>query len=138
MSLRLAGCLGLGMLITIIILGGVLAIRMNGIGAMIAQPQETPGDERSQDAITITYRVAGTIASAEVSYQDAHDVTKNARVSLPWQQTFTMGSGTYVHVAARTGDGPGSLTCEILANDDKWRESSGTGEVSCGGFTGTQ
>ncbi|CCF84608.1 hypothetical protein [Nitrolancea hollandica] len=138
MSLRLVGCLGLGVLITIVIAGGVLALRMNGIGAMIERAPATPGTELPQNAITITYRVSGSVATAGVTYQDASDATRDERVSLPWQQAFTVGNGAYVHVTARTDDGAGSLTCEILASGATWRHASGTGEASCGGFAGTQ
>lgn len=138
MSLRLVGCLGLGVLITVVILGGVLALRMNNIGSMIEQPLATPGAELPQDAITITYRVTGSVATAGVTYQDSNDATRNESVSLPWQRSFTMSRGSYVHVTARDDGGAGSLTCEILANGATWRHASGTGEASCGGFAGTQ
>jgi hypothetical protein len=138
MSLRLVGCLGLGVLITVLMIGGVLALRMNGIGTMIEHAPATPGTELPQNAITITYRVSGSIAAAGVTYQDANDATRNERVSLPWQQAFTVDNGAYVHVTARADDGTGPLTCEILANGAAWRHASGTGEASCGGFAGTQ
>ncbi len=138
MSLRLVGCLGLGVLITVLMIGGVLALRMNGIGAMIERAPATPGTELPQNAITITYRVSGSAATAGVTYQDANDATRNESVSLPWQQTLTVGNGAYVHVTARADDGTGPLTCEILANGATWRHASGTGEASCGGFAGTQ
>lgn len=138
MSLRLVGCLGLGVLITVAILGGVLALRMNSISTMIEQPPATPGAEHPQNAITITYQVTGASATASVTYQDANGATNNERVSLPWQQSFTVDSGAYAHVAAKTDGGTGSLTCDILANGATWRHASGTGEASCGGFAGTQ
>lgn len=138
MSLRLVGCLGLGVLITVVMIGGVLALRMNGIGATIEQAPATPGAELPQNAITITYRVSGSVATAGVTYQDANDATRNERVNLPWQQALTVGNGAYVHVTARTEAATGSLTCEILANGMTWRHASGLAEASCGGFAGTQ
>ncbi len=138
MSLRLVGCLGLGVLITVFMIGGVLALRMNGIGTMIERAPATPAAELPQNAIAIIYRVSGSVATAAVTYQDVNDATRNERISLPWQQAFTVDNGAYVHVTVKTDGGAGSLTCDILANGETWRHASGTGEASCGGFAGTQ
>jgi hypothetical protein len=140
MSDRLSGCLalGLGLAVTVVLISGILAMRMNAVGANFGSSGESPDAEQVPGSTTITYQVTGTVSSVEVTYQNAHAETRQATVSLPWQQSFTMGHGTYAHVAARSAAEPGRLTCRILADGAEWRSSSSTDVASCGGFVGTQ
>jgi Mycobacterium membrane protein len=137
---RLAGCLVLilGLAVTLVIVGGILAIRMNGTGASIGSSRAAPDTEREPGSTTITYQVTGTVPEAEVTYQDARAETRQAIIRLPWQQSFAMGRGAYAHLAARSAAGPGSLTCRILVDGADWRTASSSDVASCGGFVGTQ
>ncbi len=64
---------------------------------------------------TVTYQVAGTAASAIVTYHgpDGTTIAPPGSVSLPWTQAFKAKTGTPLSVSAKPSDAAGTVTVEI-------------------------
>ncbi len=83
--------------------------------------------------VELTYRVSGTAAKADVAYTNADGETEGGTVSLPWEQTLSVGSDFSFELRAIDESASGTVTCEVLANGNTLGEGSGHSSVTCRG-----
>lgn len=92
---------------------------------------------RSTSTYTITYRVTGTPASANVSYSYGtltRTVMAKEHVSLPWEIELTADSFLHRTYASMRASGAASdqLTCEVWIDGRLAETTSGAAAVDCG------
>jgi hypothetical protein len=94
------------------------------------------GSNRLAQPITVTYLVAGTAPSVNLTYRNADGGTSQLRdVAIPWSLTFTTTRSAFLYVSAQnTGDGV--VTCSIAADDAEVQTSVSNGRfviATCSG-----
>jgi hypothetical protein len=86
-----------------------------------------PPSARSEFTYKVTYRVKGTAGSAMLTYRNARGGTEQASVRLPWEVSFDAKGGSFLYVSAQNQGVSGSVTCEILLDDEARTNSTSTG-----------
>jgi len=85
-------------------------------------------------AARVTYRVAGTVSSADVLYMTSDEDTQAERVNLPWSLEFDVTGEADLLVVATNPIIGGVVECEILVNGvrvDYELQVDGEDEVLC-------
>jgi len=75
----------------------------------------------------VTYRVKGTSGVAVLTYRNAMGGTEQASVRLPWELSFDAKGGTFLYVSAQNQGVLGSVTCEILLDEESRTTSTSSG-----------
>ncbi|HLE43931.1 MAG TPA: hypothetical protein VJB36_07940, partial [Methylomirabilota bacterium] len=58
---------------------------------------------------------------------NARGGTEQASVRLPWEMSFDAKGGSFLYVSAQNHGVAGSVTCEILLDDENRTNSTSTG-----------
>jgi hypothetical protein len=75
----------------------------------------------------VTYRVKGTAGSAVLTYRNARGGTEQSSVRLPWELSFDAKGGLFLYISAQNESTTGSVTCEILLDDETRTSSTSSG-----------
>jgi len=86
-----------------------------------------PGSSRGEFTYKVTYRVKGTSGGAVLTYRNAMGGTEQASVRLPWELSFDAKGGSFLYVSAQNQGVLGSVTCEILLDDESRTTSTSSG-----------
>jgi hypothetical protein len=79
----------------------------------------------------VTYRVYGTIPQASIVFTNGFGITvRMDKVDLPWEITFSTGGSRILQISAVGLNGDGSITCEILVDNELVRRQTSEGEVN--------
>lgn len=80
---------------------------------------------------TVTYKIKGSASSVDVTYNNAQGGSQQiGNASVPWSQTFTADSGSFLYLSAQNKGESGTVETEIDV-DGKPRKQS----QSSGGYT---
>jgi hypothetical protein len=88
------------------------------------QAPPAAGPERSY---RVTYRVKGSAGSARLIYRNAQGGTEEATVRLPWEASFEAKSGSPLYVSVLNQGAAGTVSCEILLEEESRATSTSTG-----------
>ncbi|WP_327147288.1 MmpS family transport accessory protein [Nocardia sp. NBC_01329] len=94
--------------------------------------------DRSDRAVTVTYRVEGTGGDISITYlgNDLGMATETAPV-LPWRREVTIdGFGTIVSLTAINDENGGEVTCRITVGDRVVSEQTSSGPYASAGCSG--
>lgn len=84
---------------------------------------------------TITYRIAGTSSSADLTYSTASGQEQQTDAHLPWKKTFKVKRGEFAMIdVSAQNKGSGTVTCEIDVDGVKVKAAKSSGQyaiVSC-------
>jgi hypothetical protein len=86
-----------------------------------------PGSSRGEFTFKVTYRIKGTAGSAVLTYRNARGGTEQSSVRLPWELSFDAKGGTFLYISAQNESTSGSVTCEILLDDESRTSSTSSG-----------
>jgi hypothetical protein len=87
------------------------------------------------DLRTITYRIAGTASSADLTYSTASGQEQQTDAHIPWKKTFRVKRGDFamIDITAQNKDS-GTVTCEIDVDGVEVKAAKSSGQyalVSC-------
>jgi hypothetical protein len=85
------------------------------------------GQSRGEFTFKVTYRVKGTAGSVALTYRNAKGGTEQGSVRLPWEMSFDAKGGSFLYVSAQNQSASGSVTCEILLDDESRTSSTSNG-----------
>ena len=86
-----------------------------------------PPSSRGEFTFKVTYRVKGTAGSAVLTYRNARGGTEQTSARLPWELSFDAKGGLFLYVSAQNESTTGSVTCEILLDDETRTSSTSSG-----------
>jgi hypothetical protein len=86
-----------------------------------------PGSSRGEFTFKVTYRVKGTAGTAVLTYRNARGGTEQSSEHLPWELSFDAKGGLFLYVSAQNEGTTGSVTCEILLDDETRTSSTSSG-----------
>jgi hypothetical protein len=96
----------------------------------------------------VVYRVTGRTASADLTYLNAANIFMQVEAnraeahtfdSHPWEYVHYADYGDYMYISARNEEDHGTITCEILVDDEvveKATTRGAYGVATCGGSAG--
>ena len=96
----------------------------------------------------VIYRITGRSTSADLTYLNAADIFAQVEAnrteahtldSHPWEYVHYADYGDYMYVSARNKEDHGTITCEILVDDEVIEKSTAWkayGIATCGGSAG--
>lgn len=102
-------------------------------------PDESPSRTSSQaSTVKVTYNVTGTKGRyVNLTYTNASGGTEQVSKKIPWTETLTVKRGEHLYLSAQADSVATSVTCLIIANDQKVQEASSSGDyviASCSGL----
>jgi hypothetical protein len=92
-----------------------------------AAPVARPAPSRGEFTYKVTYRVRGTAGAVALTYRNAQGGTEQSSVRLPWELSFDAKGGSFLYVSAQNQGATGSVTCEILLDDESRTTSTSNG-----------
>lgn len=105
-----------------------------------ASPTATMGATGGEAGRQVQYRISGSVKTVEViyvRYEGASGQSVQARVDVPWNESFEAREGEQVYISAQPKDG--SVTCEITLDGKSFkkdRSSASDPVASCDGVIG--
>lgn len=79
---------------------------------------------------TVIYRVTGTAARADLTYENASGGTsQTANATLPWTYNRPSKTGDFLYISAQNAGSTGCVTVEIVSGNNTLEHST-----SCGAF----
>ncbi len=79
---------------------------------------------------TVVYRVTGTAARADLTYENASGGTsQTANATLPWSYNRPSKTGDFLYISAQNAGSTGCVTVEIVGGGNTLETST-----SCGAF----
>ena len=78
---------------------------------------------------TVTYRVNGTAARADLTYEASSGTSQQANVTLPWSTNRPAKTGDFLYISAQNAGQTGCVNVEIVSGDKVLKSTQ-----SCGAF----
>jgi hypothetical protein len=103
---------------------------LDAIQAALPSDPALPVEARPKDVsptYKVTYRVRGTAGRVALTFRTGQGGTEHSVVPLPWQTSFDARGGSFLYVSAQNQDSTGSVTCEILLEEETRATSTASG-----------
>lgn len=120
------------------VLGAVLVVMFLGAGGCLAVVAMVGSriDSEAQPAVNVTYEVAGSGSSVNITYTDGgYNTAQQTVTTLPWTKDVRVdGLIKTVWLTAANGPDDGTVTCKITAGGKTLAQETATGPytvVSC-------
>jgi hypothetical protein len=115
----------------VIVLGGMVTNLLAGTGDIERRPDEAPTS-------SLVYRVDGNSNQADITFVNLFGFpVTNSGEPLPWEVSFAVAKGGFVHVSAQRGGGSGDITCTIELDGQVIETNTSTGAFSTCVASGT-
>jgi hypothetical protein len=132
----------------VIALAIALIMSVGIVAAALLFPGLSESTLRPSHRYRVVYRITGRTTSADLAYLNAADIFAQMEAnrteahtfdSHPWGYVHYADYGDYMYVSARNEEDHGTITCEILVDDEVVEKATARGAygvATCGGSAG--
>jgi hypothetical protein len=118
------------------------------VAAAFLFPSLLGSTSRPSHRYRVVYRITGSTTAADLAYLNAADIFAQVEVnrtethtfdSPPWEYVHYADYGDYMYISARNEEDHGTITCEILVDDEVVEKATARGAygvAACGGSAG--
>lgn len=93
-------------------------------------------EKKEQDKHHVSYQVAGSTASASLTYRNASGGTEQRTVPVPWSLEMQLPSGEFLYVSAQKKNSSGNIRASILVDGHVIQEAESTDEYGIASVSG--
>jgi hypothetical protein len=122
--------------LAVLVIGFCVIGWIAGYAGYARNPTNSTGSQAS--TVKVTYSVTGSKGRyVNLTYTNASGGTEQVSKRMPWTETFTVKRGEHLYLSAQADSVATSVTCLIIANDQKIEEAKSSGDyviASCSGL----